>query len=85
MTFREINVRGKSIIRTFRNNIANYSARNDIQITCNHMPGREIYIIRILTISGVRIIGIYIYIIYNFIKVKYSRHNRLLKITGYQT
>ena len=29
-TFREINVRGKSIFRDFRNNIANSSVRNDI-------------------------------------------------------
>ena len=27
---REINIRGKSILRAFRNNIANYSIRNDI-------------------------------------------------------
>ena len=31
--------------------------------------------IRILTISGVRSIKTYIYISYNFIKVKYSRSN----------
>ena len=37
--------------------------------------------IRLLTISGVRSIGIYIYISYNFIKVKvkYSRPNWLSK------
>ena len=29
-TFREINIRGKSIFRTFRNDIANSSVRNDI-------------------------------------------------------
>ena len=40
------------------------------------MPCRGIYIIRIFTISGGRSIGINIYIINNFIKVKYSRPNR---------
>ena len=39
------------------------------------MPCRGISIIRILTPSGFRSIGIYIYISYNFIKVKYSRPN----------
>ena len=32
-TFKEINIRWKSIFRTFRNNIANSSVRNDIKIT----------------------------------------------------
>ena len=36
-----------------------------------HMTCRGIWIIRILTISGVKSIRIYIYISYNFIKVKY--------------
>ena len=42
-TFREINFRGKSILRTFRNNIANSNVRNDIEITCKkHALQRDI-------------------------------------------
>ena len=78
-TFRKINIRGKPIFRTFRNISC---VRNDIKITCNHMPCRGIYILRILTISGVRSIGIYIYIRYNFIKVRYRRPNWFVIFIG---
>ena len=37
-TFRETNIIGKSIFRTFRNNITNFRVRNDIKIACNRMP-----------------------------------------------
>ena len=72
MEFREINIRGKSIFRHFRNKFANSSYRNDVLITCNDMH---------CIAGGINkknfdnLWRIYFHIGYNLIKVEYSRFN----------